>query len=365
MDDKIKNDLLVKNKRLIDMVIERARRDFADDIAIIGLTGSFSTNDYHEKSDLDLIIINNTKRGREIRSCFILEDVGYDIYCTPWDTRIEAQANLESPMISCLLDLQILYSAKPEYMDKLNGYRQKALDELSKPIGKACLDRAKKDINLAKQKYANAAISEELGVVRHAVGSVLYHSINAVVSMNNTYIKRGIKRYLEELSSYTHLPKDFFEDYIAVINAKEVGALRQNALKLLKNLDELHKSMTQEFVQNSIPTYENLNGSYEELWCNYRNKVLTSCDSNDKNYAFHSALAAQSYLDEMTKHIGTRKYNLMKHFDSDNLQLFKNAFIDAMDDYLKEYEKVGRKAVKFDIFEELYAHYMNPKGGSN
>ena len=60
-----KEEAAGQNELLINMVIERARRDFLDDIAIIGLTGSFSTGDFHEKSDLDLIIINNTERGWE------------------------------------------------------------------------------------------------------------------------------------------------------------------------------------------------------------------------------------------------------------------------------------------------------------
>jgi len=29
-----------------------------------------------------------------------------------------------------------------------------------------------------------------------------------------------------------------------------------------------------------------------------------------------------------------------------------------MDEYLKEYDKVGRKELKFDTFEELYDYYM-------
>ena len=91
MDEKIKNELMKKNKKLIDMVIERAKREFADDIAIIGLTGSFATGDFHEKSDLDLIIVNDTPRGWDMAFCFILGDVGYDIYCTPWETRIDAK----------------------------------------------------------------------------------------------------------------------------------------------------------------------------------------------------------------------------------------------------------------------------------
>ncbi|WP_039789782.1 nucleotidyltransferase domain-containing protein, partial [Paenibacillus riograndensis] len=103
MDEHTKHKLLEKNERLINMVIERVKRDFPEDIAIIALSGSFVTGDFHEKSDLDLIIINNTDRGWEISSCFILEDVGYDLYCTPWNTRIEQQANLESPMVSSLI----------------------------------------------------------------------------------------------------------------------------------------------------------------------------------------------------------------------------------------------------------------------
>lgn len=79
MDEKIKQKLLSKNEKLINMVIERAKRDFPDDIAIIGLTGSFNTGDFHEKSDLDLIIINNTERGWGIAAGFILDDIGYDM----------------------------------------------------------------------------------------------------------------------------------------------------------------------------------------------------------------------------------------------------------------------------------------------
>ena len=359
MNENTRKELLEKNQKLIDMVIERAKRDFADEIAIIGLTGSFSTNDYYEKSDLDLIIINNTDKGWQISCCFILGDVGYDIYCTPWDTRINDQANLDSPMVSCLVDLDILYCAKPEYMDRFNLYRNKALDELAKPIGKACLERAKKDIDLAKQEYANLFIADEIGACRYAAGGVLYNTINAVVCINNTYIKRGAKRYLEEISGYKYVPVDFVKNYMSIIDAKTIDELSLSSLALLKSLEKLYLDMVNEFVPKLKPTYENLDGTYEELWCNYRNKIINSCDSGDKSYAFHAALGAQMYLDEMTDYItGTPKFDLMRHFDSDNLQSFKSAFLGIMAEYLHEYEKVGRKVNKFDTFEDLYAHFM-------
>ena len=81
MDEDLRERLVSRNKRLLDMVIERAKRDFFDDIALIGVKGSFYTGDFHEKSDLDFFVVNNTDKGRGISYCFILDDIGYDIYC--------------------------------------------------------------------------------------------------------------------------------------------------------------------------------------------------------------------------------------------------------------------------------------------
>ena len=358
MEENIRKTLLAKNQQIIDMVIERTKRDFPDDIGLIGLTGSFSHGDYHEHSDLDLVIVNETERGWEISFGFILDDVGYDIYCTPWEPRLVSQSKLESPMVSCLLDMKILYAAKPEYMDKLNAYRQAALDELAKPIGKACLDRAVKYIDQAKQEYANTLLIEEIGPVRYAAGGVLYNTVNAVVNLNNTYIKHGTRRYMEELRTYTYLPEDFEKNYMAVIDGKTVDGLRRAAFALLKSLNKLYGEMVDKFVEKPTPTYESLWGTYEELWCNCRNKIIRSSDLADKNYAFQSALSAQNYLDEMTADKGTPKFDLMKNFDSDDLQTFKSTFLRVMDEYLNEYKKVNRKVEKFDNFKDLYSHYM-------
>jgi hypothetical protein len=233
MNESAKKALLEKNQKLINMIIEKAKRDFPEDIALIGLTGSFGTGDFHEKSDLDLIIINVTERGWEIAAGFILEDVGYDIYCTPWEPRILAQSKLESPMVSCLVDLQVLYCAKPEYQEKLNRYRQIALDLLNKPIGRECLERAKKIIDKAKQRYADAMLSDQIGAVRYAAGGVLYEAVNALTALNNTYIRRGIKRYLEQILTYKYIPDHMEDMYRAVIESATVEELRSAAFSLL------------------------------------------------------------------------------------------------------------------------------------
>lgn len=358
MDETIKKALMDKNEKLINMVIERARRDFPEDIAIIGLTGSFSTGDFYEKSDLDLIIINNTKRGWEISSCFILEDIGYDIYCTPWETRIEAEANLKSPMISCLVDLKILYCAKPEYMERFNTYKQRALDVLAKPVGKECINRAQEYIAMAKQEYANTLLAEDIGTVRFASSCVLHHVLNALTHLNNTYFKRGVKRYLEEIATFRYIPDEAERLLMAVIEAKTVEEMRGTSFELLQSIVKLYDTMYKKFVEQPVPTYDNLYGTYEELWCNCRNKVIASVEAHDKSYAYHVAKSAQNYLDEMTRERGTKKFDVMQYFDANNLEIFRDQFMNIMDEYLEAYYKVGREVEKYETFEDLYQHYM-------
>ncbi|HBU80443.1 MAG TPA: nucleotidyltransferase domain-containing protein [Paenibacillus sp.] len=359
MDEIIKKKLLGKNELLINMVIERVKRDFLDDIAIIGLTGSFSTGDFHEKSDLDLIIINNTEKGWEISDCFILDDVGYDIYCTPWDSRIQEQSTLESPNVSSLTELKILYYGKPEDLEKLNDFRQKALDALANPIGEACLYRANKWIDLAKQAYSDTMLGEDIGSVRHASADVLYNLVNALVSMNNTCIKRGIKRYLEEIRSFRYVPDDLDSLYMSIIEAHTIEDNRIASFNMLNSVTRLHSTMCDNFIVKPAPTFDNLRGTYEELWCNYRNKILNSVITNDASYVFLSVYGAQGYLDEMALEKGTKKFDIMQYFDASNLPVMKEKFLEVMDEYLDEYDKVGREVERFTTFEQLYAHYMN------
>jgi hypothetical protein len=359
MDEKKREALLTKNQKLTDMVIERAMRDFPDEVALIGLTGSFQTGDYHENSDLDLVIITDTDRPWAMARAFILGEVGYDIYMTPWCPRVEAQARLESPMVSHLLDLKVLYCAKPAFMERFQAYRRQALDELAKPIGPACLKRARKWIDEMKRDYATACVEEEIGAVRYAAGGVLYGAVNALTQLNNTYLRFGVRRHRGIVAEYEHLPNGFLADHDALIAAGTASALRVAALRLLKGVETLWRDMDARFGAQLTPTFENLAGTYEELWCNCRNKVLAAARDDDPAYLFHAALGAQNYLDEMRGEVcGTPKFELMARFDAENPAAFRDAFLSAMDDYAAEYAKVGRAVERYETFEELYQSYM-------
>jgi hypothetical protein len=285
--------------------------------------------------------------------------MGYDIYCTSWEN-LQKKSELDCVGVSSLTDLQILYYSKSEYLDKFNELRMKALCALAEAPGISSVKRAKKHLDNAKQEYADLMLADGLGGVRYSSCGVVYHLVNCLVSLNNTCIKRGIKRYFEELLTYDYLPENFEHLYMSVIESKTIDEIKVSSLSLLKAVARLYEKMNRDFSRPLSPTFDNLKGTYEELWSNCRNKVINSTAENDKSYAYFAAMGAQNYLDEMAEvHCGTKKFDLMQHFIADDLDLFKSAFLEAMDEYLQEYVKVGRKVEHFNSFDELYETYMS------
>lgn len=360
MNETIKQRIFAKNQKLADMVIEKAKRDFPDEIALIGLTGSFSTGDFHEKSDLDLIIVNNTDKGWEIGDCFILDDVGYDVYCTPWE-KLEEAARAETVWMALLVDLEVLYVADSKHLERFNELKEKALKILAQPVSEAHVKRAEKHLNLAKQAYAEMMLSSEIGHVRFLSSYLIYHVFNGIVALNNTYMKGGFKRHLKDLMAYDYLPEQLDQLYMEIIEAKTVGLIRSHSLSFLKSFTQLYEEMKRAQMIEKMPTFENLKGTYEELWSNYRNKIIKSTSENDKYCAFDAASNAQNFFDSMTDYVGTPQFNLMKHFDADHLDAFRETFLEMMEEYRQEYDKVGRQVRQFDSFDELYQQFMDVK----
>ncbi len=103
-----KEALLIRNERMVKTVIEKSKRVCPDSVALIGVYGSFSTGDIHDKSDFDFFTVKNYSRGYRMRSCFILGDVAHDIYCTTWQ-QVEDMALYSTQYISGLMDLNIVY----------------------------------------------------------------------------------------------------------------------------------------------------------------------------------------------------------------------------------------------------------------
>jgi len=83
MKHELITELKNRNTRIITAIIKKADTVCPGSIALIGIGGSFCSGDIHERSDLDLCIVINDNHGWKIADCLILNEVGFDIYCTP------------------------------------------------------------------------------------------------------------------------------------------------------------------------------------------------------------------------------------------------------------------------------------------
>ena len=85
--------------KVADLLIDKIKRDYKNDIAIVALCGSYIYGDTHQKSDLDFYFIPKTERGYEMSQCFILEDIGFDFWGMSWE-RAKSLADRKSTRLN-------------------------------------------------------------------------------------------------------------------------------------------------------------------------------------------------------------------------------------------------------------------------
>ena len=120
--------MLEAHQKIIDAIIRKAEKVCPDSLALIGLYGSAATGDMHEKSDLDLLILIQDDRGRQLADGFILTDtgIGYDMYCTTWEM-LEADAECGHAHLAKLLDSRLLSSAYCRMVRSLENFPAEAV----------------------------------------------------------------------------------------------------------------------------------------------------------------------------------------------------------------------------------------------
>ena len=130
MEAYIKKKLEERNDRIIEAIIKKAESVCPGAIALIGIAGSFHSGDIYEKSDLDLCIVINDDSAWKVASCFILDDVAFDIYCTPW-SGLEEMSEYNNPYITKLLELDIVYCYDEKYIQRYMELRSKVTSKLN------------------------------------------------------------------------------------------------------------------------------------------------------------------------------------------------------------------------------------------
>ena len=115
--------------------------------------------------------------------------------------------------------------------------------------------------------------------------------------------------------------------------------------------------MADEYLQvpkkKVLPSAENLRGTYEEMYSNWKNKMTEAAGGDDVYSSFMNLLSLQWMFYEIAECIAVDGFEIMDKFNPKNLEENVDVFDQALNKYLAEYEKVGICPRHFESMTEF------------
>ena len=364
------------HKKIIDAVIEKAKKVCPDSLALVGIYGSVRTKEEHPRSDLDLLIVIDDDKGWQLSKTFILEgsvkpnmktqtdlrnppqavplksrdeDIGYDVYCTSWEM-LEGDASCSHGHISKLMDSEIVYVRDEASLKHLENLRQKAAEVLSSDavIGKVLEIR-----DQISREYGNVATADSIGMQRAHAAFMISLCFDAVILWNHRYFKRSSKYVFEELKGLK-VPENFSENIDGIVQADNSENLMASATKLLKSMI----AFTATTSQKPAPTPETIAGTYEESFSNWRNKMYDAMERGDVFSSFMNLACLQSMMDDIGSELDIPKFNVMEDYRSEDLKHNAELFDSELERFGQEYKKIGLEIQRYKDVDDFVAAYL-------
>lgn len=303
-------------KFVTDWVIDIVREKYRDDIALVISHPTLQIDDRAKKISY---FVPATKRGEELAQTFILEGVGYDIWCVTWE-RLEKFACLEEYNITCLADSEVLYARSEGESARFEALKYKLADNLADSRkARVC---ALQSYEQAKDIYLEMLFASGSDV-RLGAGHILDYLARAVAFTNNSYFKKSQTDQLHELDRMENVPEGFPELYNKTLFEKDEAQQKKDCYELIclirKYLEE--NGMSNEKKGPCEHNYQDLADWYGELsytWLRIRHYV----QADDRTKVYMWGVYLQSELNQVCEDFGLDKMELMVHYDADDMRAF-------------------------------------------
>lgn len=353
-------DVEIRNQKIIDAVIEKANRVCPGSLALIGIYGSFQTGDFYEKSDLDLLVLINDDKGRQLGCTFIQDDleVGHDIYCTTWEN-LQNDSLYNNPNISKLMDSKIVYYADEKYIEKLEALRKKVNESLLTPLSREDYIKAKNMMKEAEHFYLAAMLAEDMSDIWVQAGYAIYYVENAIAMLNKKYFHYGTKRVYEELELMEKKPDKLCEMIEGVLSGNSGEQIKKSLTMLIQEtMRVFKKAEAAVFVHKKPVTEDSIRGTYEEMFSNWRNKMYAASDEDNRHLAFMSMISLYAMISELGDETEIDCYDVFAGYDPHNLKKTAQAFDNLTKEYLKEYRKVNLHVERYRDIDAFIIQYL-------
>lgn len=354
------------NNRLTDWVIEKIKKDYPDDIALLISIKGHSTNEDDHGECFDYFI-PCTKRGEELARAFIVEGVGHDLYARDWE-RIERSAALDD-MTLVLANATVLYARTPEDEKRFYAIREELYKNLANPA--FTYRKAIERMDSAKRIFTELCFEKKTYRAKNAAAEILYYLTQAIAFMNGTFADNPI---FSEIQAYdacpesriyacpdmTEVPDSFLGYARKLLYASDVKECKELAQKLIETtigfLEQRNPIETSE--ETKMTDWSEFAGWYQEMSLTW-NRIRYYCDNGMVEKAYVDATYLQGELLCIARDYGVVEYNLLDSYDPNRLELLRRR-ADRIESEIRDI--ISSHGVKIDEFDTLDEFLTSEKG---
>ena len=145
----------------------------------------------------------------------------------------------------------------------------------------------------------------------------------------------------------------------AVILSASVNEVKEHLSVLISETIKVFEQVKQRLApQKEKACADNLAGTYEEMYSNWRNKMYLAAKTDNAHLSFMSVFSANHMLSEIYENVEIDKYDALAGYHPGDLKQTAGAYAAVMDAYLKEYGKAGMQEKRYGTIEEFVADYL-------
>lgn len=345
------------NDKVVEWIVNKVKTEYADDISLVLLYGSYINGTANSKSDVDCYYIPKTERGYNLEIGFMIDGVGYDLFPISWE-RVTRIADLQECLLPLVGDVQVIYCGGSCDLERFKEIQSKLHSNLSN--NEYVKDIARKRCEDASRMCEQMKMSGSLSEVRKIAGHVIMTLADAVAIYNHDYFHFGLKKQYENLkSNFPDVPQNIVTGYKQVVTSLNRNDVIDRTIDLLKNVCDYMQITVEsqvDFISNEAAAAEGVNASwlaklYEEISSTF-NKIYVCCEKGNYILAFLSAVCLQRELDD-AKEAGSSSYDLLSYFDYREPDKLAERTRAIETDFIELITNNGGKIKSYDNYEQF------------
>lgn len=343
----------MKLMEIAELFIDKIRRDYADDVSLVVVMGSYVFNEIHDRSDLDLFYVPKTEKGYKLGFTFIIDEIGFDLWPISWE-RLENIAHHKERITSIITDGKILYSSSPEDLMRFEELKAAAGNTRD---SKACTERASEVFSESYRLIISLENQTALSGVRRQ-GILLLNNIAHTLSLlNGKPIRRGRAKLKKEVMEMTLIPEDFSMLYDTVFYSDQMDVIKKDLKELVNNTEKLIFHEKDRHIKKAS-VKEVFHGFFEEL-INYYNKIEHACEISDPITCLFAACEIHEEIDHTLCYIDRCSPvlpDIMAAYDPENLEEILETSREHKALFTNFLESSGVTIRRFKDADEFEAH---------